>query len=82
MYCYRFYCLEILLAYFYYLYSIKNRKVVSIWDPLPIPTLRKNILKITANNLNLAIQVANPAWKDSIFMGMQSSYYSDKLKQI
>jgi hypothetical protein len=44
----------------------KNKKVVSILDPLPIPTLGKNILKTTANNLNLALQVANPAWKDNI----------------
>ena len=42
------------------------KKVVSIFDPIPIPTLGKNILKTVVSNLNLALQVANPAFKDEI----------------
>lgn len=44
----------------------QNKKVVSIFDPIPIPTLGKIILKTVVNNINLALQVANPAFKDEI----------------
>ena len=44
----------------------QNKKVVSIFDPLPIPTLGNNVLKIVAENLNRALEVANPAFKDDI----------------
>ena len=44
----------------------QNRKVVSIFDPIPIPTFGKNVLKTVADNLNLALEVANPAFKDDI----------------
>ena len=62
----RFYCLGICLDYFYCLCLIKIKKVVSILDPIPIPTLGIRILKLVINNLNLALQVANPAFKDDI----------------
>jgi hypothetical protein len=42
------------------------KKVVSIFDPIPIPNLGKIILQNVINNLNLALQVANPAFKDDI----------------
>jgi hypothetical protein len=44
----------------------QNKKVVSIFDPIPIPTLGKNVLKTMVDNLNLALEVANPAFKDDI----------------
>uniref|UniRef100_A0A8R7UEJ0 Uncharacterized protein n=1 Tax=Triticum urartu TaxID=4572 RepID=A0A8R7UEJ0_TRIUA len=44
----------------------QNRKVVSIFDPIPIPTFGKNVLKTVADNLNLALEVANPTFKDDI----------------
>uniref|UniRef100_A0A8R7PFM4 Uncharacterized protein n=1 Tax=Triticum urartu TaxID=4572 RepID=A0A8R7PFM4_TRIUA len=44
----------------------QNKKVVSIFDPIPIPTLGNNVLKIVVDNLNLALEVANPAFKDDI----------------
>ena len=44
----------------------QNKKNVSIFDPIPIPTLGNNVLKIVVDNLNLALEVANPAFKDDI----------------
>ena len=44
----------------------QNRKVVSTFDPIPIPTFGKNILKTVVGNLNIALEVANPAFKDDI----------------
>ena len=44
----------------------QNKKVVSIMDPIPIPILGKIVLKTVVNNLNRALQVANPAFKDDI----------------
>ena len=44
----------------------QDKKIISIFDPIPVPTLGKNILKTVVSNLNLALQVANPAFKDDI----------------
>ena len=44
----------------------QNIKVVSIFDPIPIPSFGKNVLKTVVDNLNLALGVANPAFKDDI----------------
>ena len=44
----------------------QNKKVFSIMDPIPIPILGKIVLKTVVNNLNRALQVANPAFKDDI----------------
>ncbi|KAM3280299.1 hypothetical protein ACQJBY_034806 [Aegilops geniculata] len=44
----------------------QQKKVVSILDPLSIPTFGKHILKTMVNDLNLALQTANPAFKDDI----------------
>ena len=46
----------------------QQKKVVSILDPLSIPTFGKHILKTMVNDLNLALQTANPAFKDDILI--------------
>lgn len=44
----------------------QNKKVVSILDPLLIPTMGKTIFHSIVKNLNHALQHANPAFKDDI----------------
>ena len=44
----------------------QDKKVVSIFDPIPIPTLGKNVLKTVVDNLNLTLEAANPAFKNDI----------------
>uniref|UniRef100_M8CGP4 Ubiquitin-like protease family profile domain-containing protein n=1 Tax=Aegilops tauschii TaxID=37682 RepID=M8CGP4_AEGTA len=46
----------------------QHKKVVSILDPFSIPTFGKHILETMANDLNLALQAANPAFKDDILI--------------
>lgn len=44
----------------------QNKKIVLIFDPIPIPTLGNNVLKIMVDNLNLVLEVVNPTFKDDI----------------
>jgi len=48
-------------------YLESKKRVVSVLDPLPIPTPGKNVLKTIVNNLNLTLQAANPTFKYDIF---------------
>jgi hypothetical protein len=55
-----------ILGLFVLLVLDQHKKVVSILDPLPIPTLGKNVFKTIMKNLNNALQDANPTLKVDI----------------